>query len=105
MRGTTIELLWSHGIVCPLVRRSSRCTWGFYVAWKAGLHHKALFPHSTPERQSLFESHRQRRWLTHWSYTNSPKFSSQTLYVKTYLSLGYVFLDAFLSTPGTVLLT
>src|SRR4029453_8549963 len=23
---------------------------------------------STPERQSLFESHRQRRWLTHWSY-------------------------------------
>src|SRR5437588_9249171 len=68
MRGTTIELLWSHGIVCPLVRRSSRCTWGFYVAWKAGLHHKALFPHSTPERQSLFESHRQRRWLTHWSY-------------------------------------
>src|SRR5207248_4149075 len=68
MRGTTIELLWSHGIVCPLVRRSSRCAWGFYVAWKAGLHHKALFPHSTPERQSLFESHRQRRWLTHWSY-------------------------------------
>jgi len=67
MRGTTIELLWSHGIVCPLVRRSSRCAWGFYVAWKAGLHHKALFPHSTPERQSLFESHRQRRWLTHWS--------------------------------------
>src|SRR5436305_3917577 len=67
MRGTTIELLWSHGIVCPLVRRSSRCAWGFYVAWKAGLHHKALFPHSTPERQSLCESHRQRRWLTHWS--------------------------------------
>src|SRR5437868_14317260 len=68
MRGTTIELLWSHGIVCPLVRRSSRCTWGVLVAWKAGLHHMALFPHSTPERQSLFESHRQRRWLTHWSY-------------------------------------
>ena len=22
----------------------------------------------TPERQSLCESHRQRRWLTHWSY-------------------------------------
>src|SRR5436853_3932267 len=68
MRGTTIELLWSHGIVCPLVRRSSRCAWGFYVAWKAGLHQKALFPHSTPERQSLCESHRQRRWLPHWSY-------------------------------------
>src|SRR2546421_7384385 len=71
MRGTTIELLWSHGIVCLLVRRSSRCAWGFYVAWTAGLHHKALFPHSTPERQSLCESHRQRRWLTHWSYTSS----------------------------------
>jgi hypothetical protein len=24
--------------------------------------------HSTLERQSLFESHRQRRWLTSWSY-------------------------------------
>ena len=24
--------------------------------------------HSTPERPSLFESHRQRRWLTRWSY-------------------------------------
>src|SRR3982750_1764456 len=68
MRGTTIELLWSHGIVCPLVRRSSRCTWGFYVAWKAGLHHKALFPHSTPERQSLCESPRQRRVVAHWGY-------------------------------------
>src|SRR5919199_2164111 len=22
----------------------------------------------TPERQSLCESHRQRRWLTHWRY-------------------------------------
>src|SRR2546421_11907670 len=78
MRGTTIELLWSHGIVCPLVRRSSRCAWGFYVAWTAGLHHKALFPHSTPERQSLFESHRQRRWLTHWSYRGqSPAVKEQ----------------------------
>ena len=26
-----------------------------------------LSSHSTPERQSLFESHRQRRWLTRWS--------------------------------------
>src|SRR6266581_7239971 len=25
-------------------------------------------PLCTPERQSLCESHRQRRWLTHWSY-------------------------------------
>src|SRR6516165_631938 len=25
----------------------------------------------TPERQSLCESHRQRRWLTHWSYAAS----------------------------------
>src|SRR6266849_5975302 len=27
--------------------------------------------HSTLERQSLFESHRQRRWLTSWSYNTS----------------------------------
>src|SRR5438093_2655635 len=27
-----------------------------------------LSSHATPERQSLFESHRQRRWLTRWSY-------------------------------------
>src|SRR5215204_3168342 len=26
-----------------------------------------LSSHSTPERQSLFESHRQSRWLTRWS--------------------------------------
>jgi len=26
----------------------------------------------TPERQSLCESHRQRRWLTYWSYTHLP---------------------------------
>jgi hypothetical protein len=44
MHGTTIELLWSHGIVCPLVRRTWRCAWGFYVAWQAGLHQKAPFP-------------------------------------------------------------
>src|SRR5256714_14182000 len=80
MRGTTIELLWSHGIVCPLVRRSSRCTWGFYVAWTAGLHHKALFPHSTPELQSLFESHRQRRWLTHWSYRTIQRLFNTSLH-------------------------
>src|SRR5438477_13218030 len=36
-----------------------------------------LSSHSTPERQSLFESHRQRRWLTRWSYfATSPKPSS-----------------------------
>src|SRR5207237_9882870 len=79
MRGTAIELLWSHGIVCPLVRRSSRYAWGFYVAWKAGLHHKALFPHSTPERQSLCESHRQRRWLTHWRYVFSSSVLAQPI--------------------------
>lgn len=27
----------------------------------------------TPERQSLCESHRQRRWLTRWSYGDNPK--------------------------------
>src|SRR6516162_765646 len=30
----------------------------------------------TPERQSLCESHRQRRWLTCWSYGESLKISS-----------------------------
>jgi hypothetical protein len=30
--------------------------------------HDVLSSHATPERQSLFESHRQRRWLTRWSY-------------------------------------
>jgi hypothetical protein len=29
------------------------------------------FPNQTLERQSLFESHRQRRWLTHWSYPSN----------------------------------
>src|SRR5919201_4301035 len=32
-----------------------------------------LSSHSTPERQSLFESHRQRRWLTRWSYGHAPQ--------------------------------
>ena len=32
----------------------------------------------TPERQSLCESHRQRRWLTHWSYRGqSPEIKQQ----------------------------
>jgi hypothetical protein len=43
---------------------------GFSFGWPWRLHpgsnHIPLHE-STPERQSLFESHRQRRWLTHWS--------------------------------------
>src|SRR2546426_12651133 len=27
-----------------------------------------LSSHATPERQSLFESHRQRRWVTRWGF-------------------------------------
>src|SRR5262245_27161156 len=34
----------------------------------------------TPERQSLCESHRQRRWLTYWSY----------IQVTSYISFRYV---------------
>src|SRR5262245_31286706 len=45
---------------------------GFSFVWPwrvhTGRNHLSL-PESTPERQSLCESHRQRRWLTHWSYT------------------------------------
>jgi hypothetical protein len=41
----------------------------FVWSWRVhnGRNHIPLHK-STPERQSLFESHRQRRWLTHWSY-------------------------------------
>src|SRR6266566_2211215 len=43
---------------------------GFSFVWPwrvhTGRNHIPLHE-STPERQSLFESHRQRRWLTHWS--------------------------------------
>jgi hypothetical protein len=44
---------------------------GFSSSWpwrvQEGRNHSS--PHeSTPERQSLFESHRQWRWLTRWSY-------------------------------------
>src|SRR5215470_9826704 len=35
---------------------------------KRALPQDVLCSPSTPERQSLFESHRQRRWLTCWSY-------------------------------------
>jgi hypothetical protein len=35
--------------------------------------------HSTPERQSLFESHRQRRWLTRWSYINAIEGSNDAV--------------------------
>src|SRR5262249_41801498 len=33
--------------------------------------HASHLPLRTLERQSLCESHRQRRWLTHWSYLQS----------------------------------
>ena len=43
---------------------------GFSFVWPwrvhTGRNHLPLHE-STPERQSLFESHRQRRWLTRWS--------------------------------------
>jgi hypothetical protein len=37
-----------------------------------------LSSHSTPERQSLFESHRQRRWLTRWSYGDVSRHCDQS---------------------------
>src|SRR5262245_3118720 len=46
----------------------AHCGFSFWWPWRVhnGRNHISL-PESTPERQSLFESHRQRRWLTHWS--------------------------------------
>jgi hypothetical protein len=43
---------------------------GFSFSWPWRVHDRRnpiVLPRSTPERQSLVESHRQRRWLTHWS--------------------------------------
>ena len=68
MCGTTFEPLSSHrGIVCPLAV-ALRIALGVVGVLEAGLSHMtSSAPPSTPERQSLFESHRQRRWLTIWS--------------------------------------
>jgi transposase len=38
---------------------------------------------STPERQSLCESHRRRRWLTYWSYPAEFKARAVTLAVES----------------------
>src|SRR5690242_5371058 len=49
-------------------------TWGWIwepsaVCWQSYVESPSRFaPLGTPERQSLCESHRQRRWLTYWSY-------------------------------------
>jgi two-component system CheB/CheR fusion protein len=53
-----------------LVLPFSHCGFSFLWPWRVhtGRNHIPLHE-STPERQSLFESHRQRRWLTHWSYS------------------------------------
>jgi len=51
-----------------LVVPCAHCGFSFWWPWRVhnGRNHLSL-PESTLERQSLFESHRQRRWLTHWS--------------------------------------
>src|SRR5919109_1775838 len=51
-----------------LVVPFAHCGFSFLWPWRVhtGRNHIPLHE-STPERQSLFESHRQRRWLTHWS--------------------------------------
>ena len=52
-----------------LVLPFSPCGFSFVWAWRVHTGRNHIPRHeSTPERQSLFESHRQRRWLTHWSY-------------------------------------
>jgi len=52
-----------------LVVPFSHCGFSLVWPWRVhnGRNHIPLHE-STPERQSLFESHRQRRWLTHWSH-------------------------------------
>src|SRR5215470_19654606 len=52
-----------------LVLPFAHCGFSFWWPWRVhtGRNHISLHE-STPERQSLFESHRQRRRLTHWSY-------------------------------------
>ena len=42
------------------------------VCWQSYVESPSRFaPLGTPERQSLCESHRQRRWLTYWSYSKN----------------------------------
>ena len=57
-----------------LVLPCSPCGFSFLWPWRVhnGRNHIPLHE-STPERQSLFESHRQRRWLTHWSQKRNSK--------------------------------
>src|SRR5712691_874200 len=54
-------------LVLPFSHCGFSCLWPWRV--HNGRNHIPLHA-STPERQSLFESHRQRRWLTHWSYSS-----------------------------------
>ena len=59
------DLAW----VVPGSPGGCSCVWPWRV--HTGRNHLALHE-SMPQRQSLFESHRQRRWLTHWSYPEPP---------------------------------
>ncbi len=53
-----------------LVVPFAHCGFSFWWPWRVHNGRNRISLHaSTPERQSLFESHRQRRWLTHWSYS------------------------------------
>jgi len=53
-----------------LVVPFAHCGFSFWWPWRVHNGRNRISLHaSTPERQSLFESHRQRRWLTCWSYT------------------------------------
>src|SRR5262249_29186223 len=68
--------VWNHfraSLLSPWYRVSTgRCSthraWGCCGVGSGTLPQDVLCSPSTPERQSLFESHRQRRWLTIWSY-------------------------------------
>jgi len=65
-----------------LVLPFSHCGFSFLWPWRVhnGRNHIPLHE-STPERQSLFESHRQRRWLTHWSYLVYAEFGGEVFHI------------------------
>src|SRR4030095_12060298 len=61
-----------------LVVPFAHCGFSFVWPWRVhrGRNYSPLHE-STPERQSLFESHRQRRWLTYWSYQSAERHGYQ----------------------------
>src|SRR6516162_10056229 len=72
--GKGLKALQSQPVTCSADRRA--CVWpcqarmvtSLQETWGFIARRSALPQSGTPERQSLCASHRQRRWLTRWSY-------------------------------------